>query len=134
MCVCVPQVSLHNTQLIEDTQLPPPTLLMPPRSQRAAAPPSASDDHDLAYSLSKVRYGRPLEIVSGGAQLLGLAGKEEADRMRAGGEAAIIEEFERADASSGGWREREYGWSELEWCIYLSASKGEPVVTSAGRK
>ena len=124
---CNDKVSLHQAPLLED--VPSSTSLI--RQEAALMTKSRPNATDFVFSVDELRYGRPLEVFSNLAQLVGLR-QEEVENLRSDGEAAIIAEFEAEadDETPGRWTKDEMGvyeWSELDWCLYLSASKAETV-------
>ena len=121
--VCNEKISLQQAPLL-DAAAPPTGLI---RHETALAARARSSAADVALSVDELRYGRPLEVSSSLAQLLGLP-PGQIDQLRAEGEAAIIAEFEAEDENPTAWTAEEmgvYAWSELDWCLYLSASKVE---------
>lgn len=122
---CNEKVSLHQAPLLDDDEASAPTSLIARESTLAAR--ARSSAADPIFSVDELRYGRPLEVSSSLAQLLGLR-PDEVEQLRAEGESAILAEFEAEAGAPSAWRREEmgeHGWSELEWCLYLSASKAE---------
>ena len=122
---CNEKVALSQAPLLEESA--PPTSLLAHEAILAAR--ARSSAADVVFSVDELRYGRPLEVVSSLAKLLGLP-PERIDQLRAEGEAAIIAEFEEEAERPSAWTKEEmgvYAWSELDWCLYLSASKAETV-------
>ena len=123
--VCNEKVNLPTEQLAAAEPPPPMSLIMPDEllGQRAR-----SSANDKAFSIEEVRLGRPLESLLSHAKILGLGGPDDIERLRVLGEAGIIEEFEAEAQRPTAWTEAEmgeYGWSELDWCLYLSTSRAD---------
>jgi len=128
--VCGDKVSLQTAKLLEEPS-PPTSLILPDRAVRAR-----SSVADTLYCLDEMRYGTPLEALSSLEQLLGLASVDNVDNLRVSGERAILDEFEAEAGRASAWSDvekGEYGWSELDWCVYLSAGsfKADALPTSA---
>ena len=129
--VCNEKVSLHSAPLREEVA-PPASLV---RRDEALGPHARSSLSQNSFCLRELRYGRPVEVFTSLYGLLGLANGEEVERLRAGGETSIVDEFEaEAEASPATtWSSDErgrYGWSELDWCLYLSAAKADAAATA----
>jgi len=115
---CGESVALNNVTLGEFNGNPSPMLMLK----------DPADDLESRFCSNKLRFGKPMESTFPLHALLGLTDADEVDRMRSGGENAIVDEFIVAEEDAGGWEHCDadtYGWTDLDWVRYLSGNNAE---------
>ena len=134
--LCGEQISLQSVTLGEYSHPPNPLLIDPP----------SNPDDELKFVGDKLRFGKPMENFFGLGTLLGISDAE-MERLRSGGEGAIIDEFLAADIAEdeaiafandeakkagkdlsyeGAERVIDHlGWTDLDWVRYLGGKTAE---------
>uniref|UniRef100_A0A7S2C0X6 Uncharacterized protein n=1 Tax=Haptolina brevifila TaxID=156173 RepID=A0A7S2C0X6_9EUKA len=115
---CQESITLNTVTLGEFHGNPNPTILeLNPHEAK-----------ELKFCGDKLRFGQPMEVNFALHTLLGLRDAEEVDRLRIGGEHAIIDEFIAWDAAQGGWETADaddLGWTDLDWLRYCAGNAAE---------